>query len=374
MKPLNILIIAGGIYPQISPRSYRTTELAKGLAKLGHNVTVYAILGNCDYTDFEKKYNLKVRNLGKSYFGNANSDGVVRRTIFNRVLAKLFYNVIDYPRIEYFFKTIKVLKKERNIDYLITIAHPFGIHWGTAYYRKNVNDRLFKIWSSDCGDPFMGDPDVSRWKLFLKPIEKFWCKQTDYIVIPVENGKHGYYEEFRNKIAVIPQGIDFSGITLNEYVKNEVPTFLFSGAIYPGMRDPSKFLDYLSTLVDVDFKFIVYVPGNKIFEDYQEKLGDKLEIRRYIERSELIRILSTMDFLININNDSLVQTPSKLIDYSLSKRPIINISTSFPEEEKQTFNSFLKGDYTGQYIVDNISQYDILNVSKRFIDLYDAGR
>lgn len=46
----------------------------------------------------------------------------------------------------------------------------------------------------------------------MKPIEKFWCKQTDYIVIPVENGKAGYYEEFRDKIAVIPQGIDFSGL------------------------------------------------------------------------------------------------------------------------------------------------------------------
>ncbi len=67
----------------------------------------------------------------------------------------------------------------------------------------------------------MGNLDTFRWKLFLKPIEKFWCKQTDYIVIPIENGKAGYYEEFRDKIAVIPQGIDFSGVILDKYVKNK---------------------------------------------------------------------------------------------------------------------------------------------------------
>lgn len=55
---------------------------------------------------------------------------------------------------------------------------------------------------------------------------------------------------------------------------------MYSGAVYPGMRDPSLFLDYLITLVNVNFKFIVYVPCSKIFEDYQKMLGDKLEIRK----------------------------------------------------------------------------------------------
>lgn len=80
-----------------------------------------------------------------------------------------------------------------------------------------------------------------------------------------------------------------------------------------------------------------------------------------------------MDFAINFRNDSSVQVPSKLIDYSLSKRPIIEISPDFPEEEKIAFEQFLEGNYQKQYMIDNIQKYDIEKVVKAFLDLYDDG-
>jgi len=42
---MKIVLIAGTIFPQQSPRAFRATELAVGLAKQGHEVTIYAILG-----------------------------------------------------------------------------------------------------------------------------------------------------------------------------------------------------------------------------------------------------------------------------------------------------------------------------------------
>ena len=138
------------------------------------------------------------------------------------------------------------------------------------------------------------------------------------------------------------------------------------------MRDPRRFLEYLST-VDYNFKFIVYVPSDKVFGDFMNVLGDKLEIRRYIPRHELVKVMSTMDFLININNNSSVQTPSKLIDYSISKRPILNISTSFTDEEKENFESFVRTDFSSQFKVENVEQYDSKNVCAKFISLYEEG-
>lgn len=230
----------------------------------------------------------------------------------------------------------------------------------------------FKYWSSDCGDPFMGDPDVRRWKIFQKPLEQFWGKMTDHIVIPVENGREAYYEEVRNKISVIPQSVDFSSFELVNYTKNSVPTFFYSGAVYPNMRDPRKFLEYLTT-VNFDFKFIVYVPSDTIFGEFKESLGNKLEIHRYIPRVELVKIMSSMDFLININNNSGVQTPSKLIDYSISKRPILNISTDFFEAECVNFNAFIKEEYSSQFKVKDVDQYDSKNICAKFISLYEDG-
>lgn len=369
---MRIIIITGTIFPNISPRAFRSTELACGLAKLGHDVTIYATLGDYDYTTFQLENNVKVRSLGKSKWGNPDSDGKSRQTFLNRAIRRLLYNIIDYPRCEYYFNTKKVLKNESCFDLLITIAHPYGIHWGAATFKKR-NPNKFDFWISDCGDPFMGDPDVRRWHLIQKPLEIFWCKQTDKIAIPVANAMRGYYEEFHDKIVVIPQGVDFASVEIDKYQPNKVITFLYSGAIYPGMRDPSELLDYLSTK-SIDFRFIVYTPTHLIFQDYFESLGSKLELRDYIPRKELIREMSKMDFLININNDSHVQTPSKLIDYSLSKRPILNVSTHLSDDERKSIDAFFAGNYSSRYIVDNLDQYDSRNVAKQFIDVSEVVR
>ena len=371
---MRIVILSGTMYPHISARSFRTTELAKGLAKLGHDVSLYTILGSYDYSKMEKDIpNLHIKSMGRSYFGNDNSDGYLKRNILQRILTRLLYNVIDYPRCEFFFMTNKVLKKEDDFDYLITIAHPYGIHWGAAYYKKrNVKTLKFKYWASDCGDPFMGNPSTKRWRVFLEPLEKFWCRMTDSIVIPVEGARKAYYDEAKGKIHVIPQSVDFSSFELAEYKKNEIPVFSYSGAVYPGMRDPRKFLEYLTT-IKKDFRFIVFVPSNTVFEEFRDVLGEKLEIHDYIPRLDLVKVISSMDFLININNDSEVQIPSKLIDYTISKRPILNISTGFSGLERSNFNSFMNGDYSSQFTVNDIEQYDSKNVCARFIGLFEDG-
>lgn len=372
---MNIVIITGNIYPFISARSFRATELACGLARLGHHVTLYGLLGNYDYGDFMKKHpNLAIKDLGKSNFGLQYSDGSRAKILDNKIVSlvyraicKLTYRLIDFPRCEYFFLAYKALKKEKTFDYLITIAHPFGCHWGAAFYRHYKNKDKFKYWAADCGDPFMGYKNAKRIPLLLKPIEKFWCKECDSIVIPVEIGRNGYYPEFRYKITVIPQSIDFDSIELERYQKYDIPTFFYSGAIYPGVRDPTAFLEYLCVKKQ-NFRFIVY-SGSVIWDKYKQQLGEKLIIKKYIPRKELIKIMSKMDFLINFTNDSDNQVPSKLIDYTLSQRPILNISSSYTENEKIAFEDFLEGIYHQQYIINDIQRYDTKNVSKAFVNL-----
>lgn len=94
-----------------------------------------------------------------------------------------------------------------------------------------------------------------------------------------------------------------------------------------------------------------------------------VEVRKPIARSEILKQLSKFDFLINILNDGSVQSPSKLIDYTLSQRPILNISTKPTESQIETFNEFIGGCYEKQYKVPNIEDYNIKNVCKKFIDL-----
>lgn len=363
-NPLKIVIITQTIYPALDPRSHRSMQLALGLADAGHDVTVYALLGEYDYRKYQENRNIKFKNLGVSKLGLKDSDNNSKYTIFNRGMKKLFWKVFLYPDIEMVPMIRRAIKNEKGIDILISIAVPYIDHFAIASLKKTNA----KCWISDCGDPFTGNP-FHKFPSHFKSIERHWCRKTDFIVVPIKEAKQGYFEEFRDKIKVIPQGFNFDNIKLAEYKKNNIPTFAYSGATYRDLRDPSKFLDYITTL-DFPFKLIVYTVKGSMFEQYKEKLKDKIELREYVERDKLIYELSKVDFLINIKNKSGVQQPSKLIDYATTKRPIITITSGFGNSEKEIFNEFMDNNYTNQTIVENIEQYNIKNVSNEFVKLY----
>ena len=194
--------------------------------------------------------------------------------------------------------------------------------------------------------------------------EKKWCRQVDYITVPTEASKEGYFPDFRDKIRVIPQGFDFSKTPIVEYKKNSIPTFIFTGLIYPE-RSPQRFMDYLLTL-DIDYKFLLYMrsPFNKKYETLS---NGKIKYMIGYGRAEIIKVCSQADFLINVRNPTSVQTPSKLIDYGIAKRPILDISNNFKEQEE--FTHFINGDYTNQLKIQDLDVYKIENVAASFISL-----
>lgn len=88
-----------------------------------------------------------------------------------------------------------------------------------------------------------------------------------------------------------------------------------------------------------------------------------------LPRVDCIEQLSQMDFLVNFNNDTNNQTPSKLVDYTLAKRPIISMSNNFCQIESEIFNEYIDKNYTS-YVPIDISDFDIQNVVKKFEGLF----
>jgi hypothetical protein len=368
MDKKKILIVSQTIFPAQFPRSYRATELAKEFAKQGHEVILYATLGNYDYSNFEKENSLKVKNIGKMWFAKLNSVGAGKKMFFDKALGRIFNRLIEFPDIELMFRMPGILKIERKIDLLISVAMPHPIHWGCAMARSLNPNEFPQKWVADCGDPYMGNIFQKTKHLFyFKYLEKWFCKKANYITIPVKGAREGYYPEFHHKIKIVPQGFHFNSVDINnDRPKNSIPTFAYSGSFYKGFRDPSKFLEYLTT-IQAPFKFIIYTRDQPLIEPYLSRLAAKIEVRPCVPRNELLKTLSTMDFLINIENGTSVQSPSKLIDYALTKRPILSFtSDAIPEAN---FLEFLQGDYTNQFIVQNIEQYRIENVAKSFLKL-----
>lgn len=361
---LNILIVGHFFPPFNTPRSFRAYELGRELARRNHNVTFRVLKGNYDYSDIENNH-LHVLGLGKSRLGNVDSAGHYSKNWILRGLAKFLISY-EFPTIELMWMITNNINNIVDYDLVISIAYPYTVHWGVGRLLQQIPKEKRPLWISDCGDPYTGNPMAHFFSGF-KRVEKWWGNLTDYITIPIESAREAYFPEVRNKIRVIPQGFNFSDVKLSKYIKNDVPTFIFSGMLYKDTRDPRQFITYLLKKT-CPLRFIIYTREKSLFNEFDKELGDKIIVKDYIPREQLLQELSKADFLVNIVNTGTVQAPSKLIDYSLSGRPILNISSEF--KEHQTVDQFLEGDYSGQYIPEGIENYDIRNVAEKFLNIY----
>jgi len=364
----NILIVSRSFYPENSPRSFRTTELVKEFARQGHEVTLLTLKKPEHHVPFEKEYGVTIRDMGPLRFpqirteaGHAVVNFLV--TILQRGLGLFF----EYPDIELVYRVKKALKRENSYDLLISIAVPHPVHWGVAFARKEHHP-IAEVWAADCGDPYMGfNMDRIGRPFYFKYLEKMFCRKADFITVPIEGAKKAYYEEFRYKIKVIPQGFQFDKIEQNRrFSGNGIPRFAYAGSLLGGGRNPHRLLRYLTQL-DKDYKFIVYTKNCSPIEPYLKDAEGRIEVRDYIPRSELLNELKKMHFLINLENGTQSQSPSKLIDYYLTGRPVLSIpSDEFYEEQ---VNSFLNGDFSAQVQFGEMDRYRIEHVTRRFLDL-----
>lgn len=366
---MKIVIITANFYPSLSPRSQRATELAKELARRNNTVIVYSLLGGFDYSSFENDFGVIVKNLGVSRWGYPDSENHIRNSLFTRAVKKIAGNLLWLPDRELIPMVKKVIRDEKRIDLLITIAIPHVIN-----YAASICDlSKIKNWISDCGDPFTKNPyTIGLYPKYLENYERQWCEKCNHIVVPVDSARKGYFSQYNGKISVIPQGYDFSHITVPEYKKNRMVTFAYAGAFYRELRDPSNFLEYLAGL-NIEFEFWLFGSSWSFACNFKDGvLNQHIVNGGTLSRERLIPKLASMDFLINMKNNSSVQQPSKLIDYALAKRPVLSISSDFKRPEQLVFESFIAGDYSNKEILPDIKQFDIKNVVDKFISLTNA--
>ncbi|HEY5125427.1 MAG TPA: hypothetical protein VIK14_16975 [Ignavibacteria bacterium] len=337
--------------------------MAKEFARQGHEVMILIHNHGYNYNAFAEKHNLIIKDYVKGKCKEIPRDKNALLKYFGKALNYLFL----YPNILLMPLLSRILKNENGFDLLISVAFPYPVHWGVAHAIQK-NKLLTKSWIADCGDPFMGDKQ-SKFKppFYFRLVENWFCKKPDFITVPVPEAINAYPYFCRHKIKVIPQGFNFEEVKITPLEnKNPFPVFAYAGSLIKGVRDPSQFLDFLSTQ-DKNFKFIIYTQSVSVVAPYLDKLGDKLEIRNFIPRDQLLSELGQVDFLINIENRENVQSPSKLIDYALTQKPILSIKHNALNES--IILEFLNNNYKNKLVIDGIEQYNIKNVVDKFIEL-----
>jgi len=293
---------------------------------------------------------------------------------FSRKFGRLLFLLFEYPNIEIFFKLPSFLGRLKGYDLLISIAVPHENHWAIAKVRTNEHP-IAKTWIADCGDPFIGNvlERISP-PFYFQKLENSFLRKADVVAVPTEKSIEAYNEDYHHKFEVIPQGFKFEDVELEEYnPKKRTPTFAYAGGVTSqGVRSLNSLIRVLKSQ-DKDFVFHIYSSNAKEVLKNEVSLEDhKFVLHEAIPRLQLLRKLSTMDFLINLDNGTSRNTPSKLIDYGLCKRPILNVNPINPE--KEIIESFLKGDYKERLIIEDLDKYNISKVVEQFLKCAERGK
>lgn len=371
---MRIIIITKSFYPVVSPRSFRATELAKCLSKKNHDVTVLTLKeGSYNYSEYEHIYNLNFifyNSMLNDYFYNLFNFS----TLLSRVWKRLLEQFMNQP--EYQFRKLvreKLKKHSKNYDLLISIAAPHSIHWGVSD-ALGYNSSITNKWIADCGDPFIGATNMQYTPPFyFRFLENSFLRKADFVTVPFKGACYAYNERFRYKIKVIPQGFNFEEVEdIDEdysLYKDGVLNFGYAGSINARRRDPRILLDYLLEQ-NIEFRFICFCNNVAILKSYMENHPDKIIVKGIVDRFDLLGKFKTLDFVLNFENEGSSQLPSKIIDYAILRKPILNINVK--SLDTNLIDNFFKEDFSKAYEVKNVDDYRIENVADKFMQLSEA--
>jgi hypothetical protein len=370
----NILIICHGFYPEQNPRAFRATELSKEFRRRNMSVTVMSP-DKGDINNFLNEWKILHFSLGKLKWRIYNFQGNnLIFHLYNRAVNRFLPKLLEYPSMELFFKVREAIKRtNEKYDAIITIAVPYTIHWAVAsVWNKNSAKNIAPIWIADCGDPyFIQQNDQISTPFYFKWVEKWFMRKVNYITVPTNLAHQGYFPEFHNKMRVIPQGFKFEDVQLKENAEDGVIRFAYAGCFTAWRRDPSGILDYLTSL-DPKFKFEFHIYSSDFhFVEKYVKKDSRIIFHGFKQRLELLSVLSQFNFMLNLENLGEAQSPSKLIDYGIIKKPILSLKSY--DLNLELLKEFLSRNYASAFKINNVDDYRIENVVNQFAYLFDKN-
>ena len=371
---MKIHIIGGFFYPYLGPRSNRITELTKEFIRLGHvvNVTIITETKGFDDVTYAKEIGINKWHNLRLYHKPAVGEKVVEGNRKSIPLIPILHKWATYlmggNEYPHSFKIKNALNIDDDTDMVIAISFPFQCIQGTSYYLKKHKISKECVLIAESSDPHNG---INRAPWF-KYIDKNAYSKFDYLTVPTPVAIPAYDGLVpKDRIRVIPQGFNFDNVRLYTGERTVPVKFAYSGSFFQGIRNPEFLFSYLNDMkMDYEFHWFMLYEEARWIEMLERYPNLNAKTHRYtsLDRDTLIFELSKMDFLINIENSSATQRPSKVIDYALTGRPILSFNKDNFEEQK--LKDYLTGNYHDSMEVD-ISQYDIKNVAKQFLALYE---
>jgi|694.fasta_scaffold118038_2 hypothetical protein len=342
MQNNRTLVVSYYFEPFQNPRSIRWTKILKFILRNKIKIDLITCL---------KPKNKYPSNLNIYYIKNFLIDKFLKRSsikhkIKNSII-KYFYiylfKYIIWPDFAFLYiypfyrKSIKLIK-EKKINHIITVSHPFSCHLvGLLIKIKYPNI----IWYCDNGDPFsLIDKSNSNNVIFYKYLnfffEKLVLKKCNKFFVVNEQIKNLYIKKFnynKNNIVVSEPIVNVNLKNSNKIGKsNKVVNLFYAGEFYKSIRSPKPFFEILSQLLlkypKLNKKIRCYVFTNSnLFSSFFLKyphLKKLFIISRTISNKDLTNFIFRETILCNFGNNNKFQIPSKLYEFIGTGLKILN--------------------------------------------------
>ncbi|HEY6242099.1 MAG TPA: glycosyltransferase [Burkholderiales bacterium] len=350
-----MLIISFQYWPALNARAFRWTALAEAWALGGREVHIVCARLP-DRPTFETVNGVQVHRVGNAWIeglragmpttdvGTTAARNGIRRVV--SAAARAAWHAIYWPDTScaWYFAA-----RSKARELLATFAPEALVSVSPAFTAVAVVRSLARLtprgfrWLIDLGDPFSfaeeAPPNNLRlYRSLNLRFERACFAAADSVSVTTSATRDRYaalFPESARKIAVIPPlvalpeargGVEPGG-------PSNRCRLAFLGRLYPTIRRPDFLLAIFAALAEgpggerYDLHFYGETREcNASFTTYGHMLGRNLFLHGPVSRDRAAAAMRSADVLVNIGNDTPYQLPSKIVEYAMTGRPILNIA------------------------------------------------
>lgn len=355
-KPIRVLIINYFYPPIVDAHAYRWEQIARYWVAQGHKVDV--ISGRLQgVTDRTIQDGVSVARVGFFVRPIMHSSDPSHRAIRLQTRLKLFvanairpiYRKLYWPDAWWHWwpYVVREVLGRGHLSYDVVVSYSpcLGAHLAAAVLKMRANWDA-TTWIADYGDPFststtMPPNNLALYGRFNKLVERRIARQADMLVFTNDSTATTYYQANvcpQSKLRVVPHLVDVQKVFagwLGESRSNASSSqtvrtihLLYIGGFHRGIREPDLLFDLMRRLnqnADHEYILTIYGPANGF--DLTAAGCPQIHYKGMIARDKAMHLISKADILVNVDNMNCVMSPSKIVEYIGTGRPLLNLKS-----------------------------------------------
>lgn len=335
-----ILIVLGNYLPNMSANGVCCKKIVDELRLRGCEVAVVSneqcgVKGETEYEGV-KQYLIRNTLLYRLRIFLKNTRTGIKKKLFplfDSLLGKICFvlSAISFPigAFSYeraIYKRVRKLHKKTKFDVIVGVNFPTDAASAVCRLKKKTADFLCVTYFLD---PILEGRAQSLLSQKAKQrkairVEERILERSDVVVAQKEHREHykGFYgDRFDSKIKYLGVPLLVDRPCVNAEKADDKKTVVYAGSLFPDIRNPEYIINVFKKLRDV--RLDIYTAASR--EWLSELVGEaeNIKIHSAVPYSEIEKIMSAADALLNIGNSYASAAPSKLIEYLNYRKPVI---------------------------------------------------